>query len=185
MSIVVVEGPDGSGKSTLIKNLREDTSRYYVSLHNAGPPQDVLNVQCITNWIAKMAVGRVPLVCDRISLISEPIYGQVLRNENILEGSYTTDDIKDFFVENVDRVIYCRPPTAIIHKGLLAEKQLRGVADRIEDLTQCYDHIMRLVAHWGVRVITYDWTGVDMTKKFGGTPRNLDDLFFGECYGAR
>jgi hypothetical protein len=172
MSIVVVEGPDGAGKTTLIKNLRKTTDRYYVSLHNAGPPKDVLNVQCVTNWIERMAVARVPLVCDRISLISEPIYGEVLRKENILDGTYTTDDIKDFLLSNVDRIIYCRPPTSVIQQMIEKEKQLEGVWANIVAITEKYDYTMKMVRHWGVNVIEYDWT------KYGLDTR-LGRLFFG------
>lgn len=179
MSIVVVEGPDGSGKSTLIKNLRGATDRYYVTLHNAGPPRDVLNVQCVTNWIERMSFGRVPLVCDRISLISEPIYGEVLRRENILEDSYTVDDIKNWLLTNIERVIYCRPSTSVIIKGLETEKQLEGVIERIERITQQYDWTMQLLRHWGVRVINYDWTGAKLTQEFAGRTCDLNNLFFG------
>lgn len=185
MSIVVVEGPDGAGKTTLIKNLRAQSKRYFVSLQNSGIPQNVLNVQCVCDWLARMAIGRVPLVCDRLSLISEPIYGEIVRNENILEGTYTIQDVETFLLDNVDRVIYCRPPTSAIIKGLESEQQLEGVVERIQKLTERYDWVMQMISHGGVRVITYDWTGIELTKKFGGTPRDLEDLFFGEARHAR
>lgn len=173
MSIVVVEGPDGAGKTTLIKNLRHATDRYYVTLLNSGPPGNVLNVQCITNWIERMAIGRVPLICDRLSLISEPIYGELLRDQNILKDSYTVDDIKDFLLRNVERVIYCRPPTSVILRSLNSEPQLKGVPDHISAIAHKYDYTMKMIEHWGVYVTQYDWSN-------SPSPFDYEELFFGE-----
>lgn len=172
MSIVVVEGPDGSGKSTLIKNLRNATSRYYITLGSGGPPQNVLNVQCVTNWITRMSVGRVPVVCDRLSLISEPIYGEILRDENIFNGTYTTEDIKSLLLEHIDRVIYCRPPTSVILREIEKEKQLKGVWANISAIAHKYDYTMKMLQHWGVKVIWYDWSQ--------NPSWDLDQLFFGD-----
>ena len=172
--IVVVEGPDGAGKTTLIRNLRQATDRYYVTLHNSGPPHSILNVQCVTNWIEKMSGGRVPLICDRISLISEPIYGVELRGENILEGTYTVDDVAIFLAKHVDRIIYCRPPTSVIEDHLRREPQLQGVISSIREITARYDNVMKMLRHWGVKVIEYDWT-----EEFQEGHPDLDHLFFG------
>jgi GTPase SAR1 family protein len=172
MSIVVVEGADGSGKTTLIKNLRNATERYYVTLGSGGPPQNVLNVQCVTDWITMMSQGRVPVVCDRLSLISEPIYGEILRDENIFDGTYTIDDVKDFLLNCVDRVIYCRPPTSVILDKLKNEKQLKGVDANISAIAHKYDYTMKMLQHWGVRVINYDCSQNPLW--------DLDQLFFGD-----
>jgi hypothetical protein len=172
MSIVVVEGPDGSGKTTLIKNLRNATRRYFVTLGSGGPPQNVLNVTCVTAWIAQMAMGRVPVVCDRLSLISEPIYGEILRDENIFEGTYTTEDIKQFLLDHVDRVIYCRPPTSMINKQIESEPQLEGVWANLPALVRKYDYTMKMLKHWGVHVVEYDWARYENNL--------LDVMFFGE-----
>lgn len=168
--IVVVEGPDGSGKSTLIDNLRLTCSRHFVSLRRSGPPKNADELTSIIRWMTRMEVSLVPLICDRYPLISEPIYGNAIRGTNLLDGIYDVDAQKAIF-KSVDRVIYCRPPTSVIYHKIHANPQLKGVVEKIEEITQNYDHVMKLLAHWGVHVTWYDWTAHGNIL--------LDAMFFG------
>lgn len=172
--IVVVEGPDGGGKSTLIDNLRLESKRHYVALRRSGAPDNADEIVTVVNWMNRMSIGMVPLICDRHPLISEPIYGQTLRGSSLLDGVYSVDDIKENFLDHVSRVIYCRPPTGVILKKMQENHQLKGVHEHIEEITRKYDHTMRLITHWGVRVFQYDWSA-----EREGDQWNLDELFFG------
>jgi hypothetical protein len=177
--IVVVEGPDGSGKSTLIDNLRFSCDKHYVALRRSGPPQDADEIVTVVNWMNRMSIGKVPLICDRHPLISEPIYGQALRGSNLLDGIYSVDDIKENFLDHVDRVIYCRPPTSVICRKMHDNQQLKGVVEKIDEITQKYDHTMKLLSFWGVIVLNYDWTDTHSQWNDPEWKQRLEALFFG------
>lgn len=177
--IVVVEGPDGAGKSTLIDNLRVQSKRHFVALRRSGPPDHPAEITSVINWINTMRDGLVPLICDRHPLISEPIYGMTLRGSNILSNVYSVEDLKSMF-KYIDRVIYCRPPDRTILSKMHENAQLKGVTEHIEKIIDLYDKTMMLLEEWGVRVIAYDWTGADLTRKFTGRTCDLHNLFFGD-----
>lgn len=172
--IVVVEGPDGAGKSTLIDNLRLACDRHYVTLRRSGPPKDVDEIKCIISWIERFDPSyKTPLVLDRHPFISEAIYGNVLRGKSLLEDYYTMHDIDMHFRSHIDRVIYCRPPTSVIHDKLNANPQLKGVREHIDRIVRTYDSTMRYIEHAGSPVIEYDWTAKDEPGKYP------EQLFFG------
>lgn len=173
MTVIVVEGPDGAGKSTVIDNLRLSSDRYYVSMRRSGPPKTLDEIVHIVRWIEKLT-GPTPLIIDRHPFISESIYGDVLRGHSLLSNYYSVEDYQQHFKSFVDRVIYCRPPTSVILQKMHANPQLKGVTEKIEEITARYDQIMRLVRHWGVRVVEYDWT----TWSEEEVP--IGRLFFGE-----
>lgn len=170
MTVIVVEGPDGAGKSTLIDNLRLSSDRHYVSMRRSRPPKTLDEIVHIVRWIEKLT-GPTPLILDRHPFISESIYGGVLRGHSLLSNYYSVEDYQQHFKSFVDRVIYCRPPTSVILQKMHANPQLKGVTEKIEEITARYDQIMRLVRHWGVQVSEYDWTDKE--------PTSLPDLFFG------
>lgn len=155
--IVVVEGPDGSGKSTLIDNLRLSCDRHCVTLGRSGRPKDLDEIKCVVSWIEKYS-GPTPLLMDRHPFISEAIYGNVLRGKSLLQDYYTMHDIDMHFRTSIDLVIYCRPPTSVIYHKLNANPQLKGVREHINEIVRMYDSTMRYIEHAGARVVEYDWT---------------------------
>lgn len=176
MAIVVVEGPDGSGKTNLIRNLRKEAKEHYLCLARMNPPTHVSEITRIVHWVEKVFFLTPNLVLDRHPLISEPIYGPLLRGENLLEGHWNTDDIRQHFATVISRVIYCRPPTSVIYRELQKDEQLKGVAEKIEEITHQYDCVMKLLNHWGVRVVKYDWTAEKAREQDN---ISLDRIFFG------
>ena len=173
MTVIVVEGPDGAGKSTLIDNLRLSSDRHYVSMRRSGPPKTLDEIVHIIRWIERLT-GPTPLILDRHPFISEDIYGNVLRGKSLLNGYSSIEDYQQHFRTFVDRIIYCRPPTSIIMQKMHDNPQLRGVHDKIEEITQQYDHTMKLIRHWGVRVPEYNWIDEHEADSW-----NLEQLFFG------
>lgn len=177
MTVIVVEGPDGAGKSTLIDNLRLSGAKHYVSLQRSGPPKRLEEIQSVVRWIEKFepdGSGPTPLILDRHPFISEAIYGPTLRGHSLLVDYYTLHDIEHHFFRFVDRVIYCRPPTSVIMQKMGNNPQLKGVTENIEEITRQYDHTMKLVRHWGVNVFEYDWS-----SEREGDEWDLKHLFFG------
>lgn len=174
MGLVIVEGCDASGKSTLIEQLRLESKKYFWVVRSSGPPRTYPEVADAISWLTRSSHSGPPIVCDRHPLISEPIYGLVLRGKNLLAGHFSESDIREHLLDSVDRIIYCRPPTEQILLKIGHQAQLKGVPDNLERLIQVYDQTMEfLEKHFGVVVKHYDYT-VDTSEAklvslFGGS----------------
>ena len=159
MGIVIVEGCDASGKSSLIEQLRLESNRYFWVLRGSGPPKTYDEIDEAISWITRSAHSGPQIICDRHPLISEPIYGMTLRGRNLLEGHYSEADIRAHLLDSVDRIIYCRPPLEEICKKVGHQAQLKGVIDNLERLVKVYDQSMQfLKEEFGMHVLTYDYT---------------------------
>lgn len=169
MPIIVVEGVDGSGKTTLLDKLRLSNGprRYYNLIRHSCRPLKPNDVYDFLTWIEERAMAGTPhRIVDRHPLISEPIYGPILRGEDLTNftKSYRLARLK----MSVDKVIYCCPPLETIKKNLSVQPQLEGVARRIEELVAAYDDAMRELTANKVTVIYYDYTAEDATTDFDG-----------------
>lgn len=173
MKLIVVEGPDGSGKSTLIENLRYATDRYFCIFKPTGPPRTSQNLYGAVRHLGALRYGPdVPIVVDRHPLISEPIYGVALRNEDIVAKRYSAEEVQFLLDVTVDRLIYCRPPAHIIAESLGKNRQLKGVSEQVGKIIGMYDERMKtLRQRVSFPVLTYDWTS-------NNNP-SLHHLFFG------
>lgn len=146
---VHVEGPDGSGKTTLARKLSRRLGMTMVPTDD--PPQSW--GECLSRISLRLAPG---LVCDRSSgLVSELVYGPVLR------GSTLTDEgAMWLIVRAVSRsvvFVYCRPAVLEpkFRKGE-AQGHVRGVKDNLDRLAGRYDEVMRMIEGLGGRVVRYD-----------------------------
>lgn len=177
MSLIVVEGVDASGKSTLLENARLDIKkRYFVIARHSQRPyvlSDALHFMRATKYASDLCA--LDLICDRHPLISEPIYGPLLRGGHLFEshGEYCEPEARaGYFADNVERIIYCRPPDHIIEENLGRLPQLAGIKEKIWELLDAYDKEMAELMKCGIPVIVYDYT------IFSGS---LADLFFGSA----
>ena len=82
MKILVLEGPDGAGKTTLANQLvAQDPLRKVV--HN-GPPKPNENLfETYTNQILAASRGSIPVIFDRLHF-GELVYGQVIRKKSLI-----------------------------------------------------------------------------------------------------
>lgn len=152
MSLIVVEGVDGSGKTTLIQSLREASICHFVTLSRSSPPKTLEEITDVLMWMEKGAMMATPLICDRHPLISEPIYGNVLRGYSLLDRLTNYEDHWSL----VDRVIYVRPSMDTIFKFIGHQPQLKGVIRNLERLIVAYDEKIESLRDKHVKVITYN-----------------------------
>lgn len=135
--IVVLEGADGGGKTTLAAAIR---SRIHCHLlTSSGPPTNIDQIIDELNWLAEFP-RRHLLVCDRHRLISEPIYGPILRQRNLLaepRSRYNDMDVAD----EAQLIVYCRPSleSAILNVTATKQQQLAGVPDQLSRIIVAYD----------------------------------------------
>ncbi len=157
MPRIIVEGVDGSGKTTLLEDLRRTVKkRYFVMLRHSCRPltsKDAIQFYAMLS----MASPELTLLVDRHPLISEPIYGPILRGKDLLE-EYSADFRLKMIQETTETLVYCRPNTNRIVQCLASNPQLTGVEQNIMRLIGAYDLVMQQIAKsTNIRVIPYDW----------------------------
>lgn len=172
MTLIVVEGPDGSGKTTLINNLRSATKRYYWTARSSGAPPTQYHLLQAIKLLQTLSLSLLPVILDRHVLISDPIYGPLLRDENPVLDVYTERGVKNILLNTVKRIIYCCPPRALVIEGAKIENQLKGVPERIERLIDLYDLRMTELQEYGIEVIWYN-------RMPPAAAWDIDELFFG------
>ena len=152
MSIVVVEGCDGSGKTTLIERAREgQRERYFLTVRASRYPPNVKTALQYLQWIKHQR--DVDLILDRIHFISDRVYGPLLRNEDLFK-----DFPIEFGLQDISAIVYARPPIGTIQANVSKNHQMKGVEENLEGLITGYDSIMAKLKDKGKRVMQYDYT---------------------------
>lgn len=155
---VVVEGPDGCGKSTLIEQLMtvEFPDLFYYVKNKKGPEANFAEF-----WPGELEVEQrdvVPLH-DRF-FYSELVYGPVLRGRLNAETALIRN--VSWFLRMGAFLIYCRPDNETIMHEVLVYPQMAGVVEALPQLITNYDILMEQEATWyGQRFFKYDWKNED------------------------
>lgn len=156
---IIVEGPDGGGKSTLAEQIGWSSGLPVV--HGGGPPKT-----------GEEALSRLrePLILravyDRNVSVSEQVYGS-LRGGQILPESVIDGVIAEMIQRNV-LFIYCRPNdsflTANLEKNLRIKKPWKSqhhcseVAANYSHVLELYDAVFSKLRSMRAVVLDYDWT---------------------------
>lgn len=155
--MIIVEGPDGAGKTTLIEKLKE---RYNLPVHerfctSEGPVDNLFHTifEDLLTW------DKQPLsIFDRHSLMSEYVYSLCIPDRVIDKqflGSVAATMLRRLAYQSL--VILCMPPFEHITANIHQNKQMEGVTDNLYAIYQTYG---LLNTFWPVqtRIINYDYT---------------------------
>ena len=155
---IVVDGADGSGKSTLIAECFPD------ALHMGGPPK---TREELRERLHMLEPGRV---YDRWTGISELVYGTIIRGNLLVPRSEFNEAIKKYR----PIVIYCRPPPKVMFQNLKRQvvkphKDREFIFKIIKNANQIhamYDNLMdSVLPKLGCVVFKYDYTHELHTKE--------------------
>lgn len=161
-TMILVEGPDGSGKSTLVDRLCVDFGlrRGERACTSEDGPIDELMA-----WVeANLPSDHTGLVYDRHPMVSEFIYGPTLRGVNHLgdDDDRICRAFKMFYALK-PLIIYCLPPLTDVRVNVAAghddsTEHLRGVLKYTDALYGHYytRYLQDRLAGVGIR---YDYTG--------------------------
>jgi hypothetical protein len=167
MTRIVVEGPDGAGKTNLIERLVAQTN--YELMERAsdsvrGPVND------LSGYVERDVYDREDndRLYDRHPLISDLIYGPVIR------GQIGFDDrslgwltgMLEMFYGHRPLVVYCLPPWSEVHRNVQEGVHMSGVSVNIHKVYQLYYARHCLDAAAGRWVFHWDYT----------RPQNFDHL---------
>lgn len=156
MNTVIIEGPDGAGKSTLIRKLLEKNPEYRLAPRACsslgGPLCGSDLVTYLTNY---GSLGQS--IYDRHPSISGAVYDAILHRIPDKSTGHLLRGLFYWITENA-RIIYCRPPMNVIVRSVLREPQMDGVVRNIYQIVDTYDSIMANIVPHEV----YDWTKDDL-----------------------
>lgn len=135
--MIIVEGMDNSGKSTLVKTLSK--SMGLLALNNRVKLSSPAEFRAYTTDMIELSRG-YPVIFDRWPGISEWVYGPILRGISHI----TKEALRLHLFWLNDRgfqIVYCRPPTDdLLNWG--SEDQREGVQSNARSLITKYDRVM-------------------------------------------
>ena len=146
--IIILEGPDGGGKSTLARQY--EVQGFNIIKTNAPKPgEDVL--RSYHESLSLAIAGGVPTAFDR-HYLGECIYGPLLRGEDRLGArgkAIVEETIGDYGV----KLIICLPPWDALRAGWASKSDLVTDEDTLKRIAERYrEEAARL------NIPVYDWT---------------------------
>jgi hypothetical protein len=118
--IIILEGPDGSGKTTLAERLRG--THGYEIIHFSPPTKGEDLRKTYLDALQTAKENGVKTVFDRLHL-SEPIYGPIMRREKE-PGLKQNAKIIERHSEAMDaQVVLCLPPWRFVLRNWLANRE--------------------------------------------------------------
>ena len=134
--MIILEGCDNAGKSTLALQLAEDLKISHArSFRKPKSLQDILDHH---RWLSECPAQ---VVTDRHPAISELIYGPIIRQNTF---SNPTEARRVTSLQTT-YLVYCRPPFHMMVSTLGQRKQMDGVLDRFLALSKAYDELMEIL----------------------------------------
>lgn len=163
--MIIVEGPDGSGKSTLVDRLSRTLKLPVAGKVVGSDTQPLLDIK---KWTEdNVSKGFQPVIFDRHRLISEPIYGPAMRrrqNGEFYDLTWLSDMMWRFY-QAKPILIYCLPDILTVRMNVL---------DEGTDNAAVRDHIAAIYAGYVARA-SLDFTrGVGRLYNYKTT--KLDDI---------
>lgn len=157
--MIVCEGMDGTGKSTLIKKLNADTG---LPIHpRAVEDQTGKPVSDLFEW-AKNDVLNWPnkpmSLYDRHPFVSEYIYGPITRGGVAL--GFRTPQAKfllNKFFQGA-HIIFCVTDAQSIHENLRRTAQMDGVNENVQELYMAY---VNFIQNYPGNFSVYNYSGDD------------------------
>ena len=144
--IMLLEGADGGGKTTLANYYRE---RGWAYVHHSMMP-DLFEEFCV-------CLGRItgPTIIDRLHL-SEQVYGPIYRGRDSL-GNAQARMLERVLLGKGAVVVYAKPPWSCCENSFMA-RQAEEMLDTTAQLRQVYDRYDEVMAQTALQVISYDFT---------------------------
>lgn len=139
---ILIEGPDGSGKTTLAKTLREVFHAEYV--HYEYEPNNDIYVQQVEDVLNLVKTSNENIIVDRF-IPSEIIYGSILRDS--VRMVYNKDNKwLEEMMNNFDSIIFCLPfdKERYLQKFKKLSEQRYELVEDIKQISKVYNYYQDL-----------------------------------------
>lgn len=151
--MIIVEGPDASGKDTLIEQLVRDTGlRLFVPVGNRIELWK--STRARTYQALQAALDHTIWIHNRL-FFSELVYGPVLRHEVAFSQKEQTS-IRGVLSALHIPVIACMPPVEVVTENIEHGEHLAHVRENIRDIYSGYVAVFERPGGW---LMKYDYTG--------------------------
>lgn len=158
--MIIVEGPDGSGKTTLVKKLSNDLG---LLIAERVVARDTTAMVDLKEWVDfNLSRGFQRTIFDRHRLISEPIYGTILPHKRENSGfwadfEWLVQSMRKFY-DIEPFVIVCLPPYDVVMNNLLDDPTNQEVFPHTWAIHRAYQAFAASgICGRGVDVV-YDYT---------------------------
>lgn len=136
--MIICEGPDGAGKTTLIQQLSTELD---LPVAPRVVSKDTEVMVDIGKWVEEnLNAGFQHKIFDRHRLISESIYAPIMDRESDASFSqlnWLTRMMYQFYsIRPV--IIYCLPPSEVVWDNVESDPDNRAIRDYIPSLYQAY-----------------------------------------------
>ena len=175
MVLIVLEGADGGGKSTLLQRIKRKHNIKEIEVYDNGSRfKDERMVSLAEHKIlSSIDFSKDTYLIDRW-ILSPLIYNAVFRGGNTQEERY----IYNFRRFPHSKLIYCRAPLEVLRDRL----KLRGEPsvyplDKLGELLARYDGLVSKIKSSGVPCLT-----VDTTDTIENCQLKIEKFIFGESY---
>lgn len=157
--MIIVEGPDGAGKTTLIREL---SAAFDIPIAPRVVSKDAEGLGGVgKQWVEdNLAQGFQYTLFDRHRLISEFIYGPVLRVEQepgFTDLAWAAESLRKFRAIG-PIVIYCLPHLEVVRANVKHDDDNTAVAEFIEPIYAGYVHRISMDIAAGFNPIVWDYT---------------------------
>ncbi len=129
--MIIVEGPDGSGKTTLCKMLTGAFDLSYIK--NPGVIKNKESITERLHWYHYL-YSQKNVILDRFYPISEAIYGPLFRNECMISDYDIGEELRKFFTFDKNNILIIMQQKFKHEEHLSAEKSIHLSQNEKEDL---------------------------------------------------
>lgn len=137
--IILVEGMDNTGKTTLSKRLMQDLHSASFNFEYFHNEKKNCRLEALETAMACLEVGRRKnIIMDRFIISGEYVYGRKLRGKSLFTTIETEMYMRFLSTLSVAQ-IYCKPPINVVLSNLGEREQMEGVVENAKELYNTYD----------------------------------------------
>ena len=150
--IIIIEGPDGAGKTTLANKIKDQTG--FMLLHRTQPKTEEDKQRMMDEYVQVIKAGK-NCILDR-SWYSEMVYGPVMRDTSVITYPQMYE-LERLLARNGALLIHCTAPEAALWKRCLRRGE-DYITDRdtFHKICNGFDQLMYDVPHH-IPVLTYEY----------------------------
>jgi len=156
--LIVIEGADGCGKSTLVKQLNKDLG---LPVFHSGGPKTKGAMEKMLDDLEIMSFCKQAYICDRVPFVSELVYSQAFGREPVIPAK----DLMDYWLLPDIKIVYCKIDQATALANMSREFKAHKPAEhtaiveqRHADIVNIYDDLIDSAESARIKVFEYDWT---------------------------